>query len=119
MRSVVGNDHQGTLYPAAVAATERLLGIVVEKEGPPRLAAVWVLLDWWGTFQPEPAFEVFVAPDGATVELIPQLIDKVLAKKDALESIAASDPHSRKVICFLLRCADSGWVVPDLGEVLG
>jgi hypothetical protein len=112
-RSAVGNDHAGTLYPAAVAGTSRLLGIIEYRAGTPRRAALNILLDWWGTFQPEPGYETFEDGNGTTVELLPALMNEVAASKSLIESIPDSDPVARKSALKLLQCIEAGWVPFD------
>jgi hypothetical protein len=46
IRWAVGNDHGGSLYPAAVGAARRLLEIIATTPGRPRVIALDVLLDW-------------------------------------------------------------------------
>jgi hypothetical protein len=112
-RSAVGNDHAGTLYPAAVAATNRLLDIIEHRPGAPRRAALNVLLDWWGTFQPEPGYETFQDDHGAVVELLPALMKEVAAAKPLIESIPGSDPVASKPARVLVQCIGAGWVPFD------
>lgn len=112
-RSAVGNDHAGTLYPAAVAATIRLLDIIEHRPGPPRRAALGVLLDWWGTFRPEPGYESFQDRNGVTVELLPALIGEVAAAKPVIENIPGSDPGASGRALKLLECIEAGWVPFD------
>jgi hypothetical protein len=84
--------------------------IIESRPGAPRRAALWVLLDWWGTFQPEPGYEFFVAESGKTVELIPALIGEVVAAKPMISEIPAQDPVARKPALQLLKCIEAGWV---------
>jgi hypothetical protein len=53
LRDAVGNDHGGTLYPAAVAATSRLVEIIEDRPGAPRRAAL---------VGPSPAMRPFLTP---------------------------------------------------------
>jgi hypothetical protein len=113
-RRAVGNDHAGTLYPAAVAGADRLLDIIEHRAGAPRRAALNILLDWWGTFQPEPGYETFEDGNGVIVELLPALMNFVAAAKPAIESIPGTDPVARKPALKLLQCIEAGWVPFDL-----
>jgi|ERR1700722_7402382 hypothetical protein len=113
LRRAVGNDHAGTLYPAAVAATNRLLDIIEHRAGAPRRAALNILLDWWGTFQPEPGYGTFQERNGTNVELVPTVMEEVAAAKAVIERIPASDPIARKSALILLQCIETGWVPFD------
>jgi hypothetical protein len=110
LRYAVGNDHAGTLYPAAVAATKRLLDVIQNRPGAPRRAALIVLIDWWGTFRPEPGYETFPDSTGATVELLPAIVNEIVAAEPLLASIPGSDPIARKPALQLLQCIKEGWV---------
>jgi hypothetical protein len=113
VRRAVGNDHAGTLYPAAIAAASKLLEIVARNPGSPRQVALSILLDWWGMFRPEPGYEVFFDNDLKLVELIPAIIDSVNNARSIIASIATEDPPSSKAARNLLRCLDAGWTVID------
>jgi hypothetical protein len=109
IRAAVGNDHAGTLYPAAVAATSRLLEVIQAGPGRPREAALHVLLDWWGMFQPEPGYEKFTEPSGRTVELLPAVIKVGRTARALLTGIVADDPSARKLARELIKRIDAGW----------
>ncbi|MEV4890607.1 hypothetical protein AB0K48_14555 [Nonomuraea sp. NPDC055795] len=111
IRSVIGNDHAGTLYPAAVAGTDILLEIIAEHPGPPRQTALCVLLDWWGCFQPEPGFETFIDPEGETVDVIAAIVERVGRAAGTLRVIAKRDSHARGLILELLRAQSQGWTI--------
>ena len=113
VRKAVGNDHAGTLYPAAVLATSRLLNIIEHRTGAPRRAALNILLDWWGTFQPEPGYEEFQDLSGDNVELVPALMNEVIAAKATIQSIPDRDPIARNPALVLLQCIEAGWVPFD------
>jgi hypothetical protein len=109
VRSAVGNDHAGTLYPAAVAATEVLLGIIAERPDGPRRAALSVLLDWWGVFHPEPGFEAFTDTDGRTVHVVPAIVERIRQAAPVLEEVAAHDPGNRRLVRELTAALGRGW----------
>ncbi|MGV9382067.1 hypothetical protein ACWDRB_40085 [Nonomuraea sp. NPDC003707] len=111
VRSVVGNDHAGTLYPAAVAGTDVLLEIIVKHPGPPRQAALCVLLDWWGCFQPEPGFEAYTGQQGETIDVIAAIVERVGQATGALRMIAERDPNTRGLIRELIRAQSQGWTL--------
>jgi hypothetical protein len=113
VRWAVGNDHAGTLYPAAVVATSRLLDIIEQRAGAPRRAALQILLDWWGTFQPEPGFEEFHDLSGNDVKLVPALMKEIAAAKAMIQSIPDRDSIARKPALVLLQCIEAGWVPFD------
>ncbi|WP_155343170.1 hypothetical protein [Acrocarpospora pleiomorpha] len=107
----MGNDHAGTLYPAAVAGTDVLLHIIATCPGPPRNAALWVLLDWWGCFQPEPGFESYIDQDGHRVKVIPAIIERVEQAPDIMCVIGEHDTSARGLVRRLLRNLERGWVL--------
>ncbi|MET8864359.1 hypothetical protein ABZW11_15580 [Nonomuraea sp. NPDC004580] len=113
IRSTLGNDHAGTLYPAAVAGTDVLLKIVTEHPGVPRQAALWVLLDWWGCFLPEPGYEVYTGRDGNTIDVIAAIIERVRQTVETLEAIAEQDAGARGLVRKLLRAQGQGWALTD------
>ncbi|MCG5216925.1 hypothetical protein [Streptosporangium sp. KLBMP 9127] len=111
VRSAVGNDHAGTLYPAAVTGTDVLLGIISDRTGPPRDIALSILLDWWGCFQPEPGFESYMDPAGQTVDLIPAIVQRVEQAAETLQAIAEQDTNARGAVRELVRLMNQGWTV--------
>ncbi|MEW9554547.1 hypothetical protein [Nonomuraea sp. NPDC050783] len=113
IRSVVGNDHAGTLYPAAVAGTDVLLHVISTCPGAPRNTALCVLLDWWGCFQPEPGFEAYTDQDGHRVEVIPAIMQRVEQAADTMRTIAEHDTQARGLVRELLRSLDRGWTVEE------
>ncbi|MFI6906960.1 hypothetical protein ACIBKY_37270 [Nonomuraea sp. NPDC050394] len=115
IRSVIGNDHAGTLCPAAVAGTDVLLEIIAERPGPPRQIALCVLLDWWGCFQPEPGFETFIGPGGETVDVIAAIVERVGRAAGTLRVISERDSNARGLIRDLLRAQSQGWTIIEEG----
>ncbi|MFC5822192.1 hypothetical protein [Nonomuraea harbinensis] len=113
IRSAVGNDHAGTLYPAAVAGTDVLLEIITEHPGPPRQTALCVLLDWWGCFQPEPGFESYTDHEGETIDVITAIVERVGQAIGTLEVIAEQDSNARGLIGELIRAQNQGWKLID------
>ncbi|NUW32369.1 hypothetical protein HTZ77_13140 [Nonomuraea sp. SMC257] len=111
IRSAVGNDHAGTLCPAAVAGTDVLLGVIADHPGPPRQIALCVLLDWWGCFHPEPGFETYTGQEGETIDVITAIVERVGRATGALRAIAERDPHAGGLIRELIAAHGQGWTV--------
>lgn len=110
MRFAAGNDHGGTIYPAAVAATTAMLEITDRHPGPPRQAALDVLLDWW-VFDPEPGYDEYVDNNGNAVNMVQAIQNTVLAASPVLQRVAADprDPVAARGARDLLLCARHGW----------
>jgi hypothetical protein len=68
MLFAVGNNHAGTLYPAAAAAVHEVLRIAEERAGWVRSAALEILFELL-RFAPEPDFATFERRDGAVVDV--------------------------------------------------
>lgn len=113
IRSAVGNDHAGTLYPAAVAGTDVLLEVVTEHPGLPRQTALCVLLDWWGCFQPEPGYESFTDHEGETIDVITAIVARVEQAVGTLKTIAEQDSNARGLARELLRAQSQGWALTE------
>ncbi|MFI6389314.1 hypothetical protein [Nonomuraea sp. NPDC050540] len=113
IRSVIGNDHAGTLYPAVVAGTDVLLGIIAEHPGPARQTALCVMLDWWGCFQPEPGFETFIGAEGESVDVIAAIVERVGRAAGTLRVIAERDSNARSLIRELLKAQSQGWTIVE------
>jgi hypothetical protein len=96
-----------------VATVRRLFEVILACPGRPREAALQVLLDWWGTFQPEPGYERFTDADGLTMELLPAIMEAARRARAAILLIVAEDPDTRKLVRQLLKCIDAGWDVVD------
>lgn len=111
VRFAVGNDHRGTIYPAAVAMADVLLFIAKEYPGTPRHVALSVLDDWWGGYEPEDGFESFVDTDGARIAIIPAIVRQLTDATDLLNHIAAdvSDPVAAGLARNLLIAIPLGW----------
>jgi hypothetical protein len=109
MRSAAGNDHAGTIFPAAVQATEEMLRLI-ENPGDARAIAFGVLLDWWGGFEPEPGFERVDDGSGGTIGLTDAVAHRVTAATELLARVAAdeTDPSSAAAR-DLLRVVAAGW----------
>ena len=61
--NALGNNHAGTYYPVAIAVVPHL-GTQLELGEPwPEHAAVEVLLDLAGSFEPEPGYELLTVPN--------------------------------------------------------
>lgn len=66
--NALGNNHEGTYYPVAIAVVAHL-GTQLEWGGPwPEHAAVGVLLDLAGSFEPEPGYELLTVPNVSSIK---------------------------------------------------
>jgi hypothetical protein len=109
----VGNDHAGTLYPAAVAGTDVLLEIITEHPGLPRQTALCVLLDWWGCIQPEPGYESYTDHEGETIDVITAIVERVRQAVGTPQTIAEQDSNARGLARELLRAQGQGWTLTE------
>jgi hypothetical protein len=116
LRFAVSNDHCGSLYPAAVPAVTIFLQVIDTMPGSPREEALAALLDWWGTFGPEPGFETYRDPLGGQAELITDAIARrVRDAVPVLSRIAGEQSgRHRKAVMELFRCLDTGWIPQPL-----
>ena len=109
--AAVGNDHAGTLYPAAVPATGILIEVVRDMPGKPRSEVLGVLLDWWGCFAPEPGYAVYQGADGLPVDLLDaverQVRDATGVLRDVAEDWSDGSPAG-KLAKELLALMDAG-----------
>ena len=64
----IGNNHGGTLYPAAAAAAPEILKLAIDGTGWHRWGAFEVLVELT-VFDAEPGFEEFIAPGGGRINL--------------------------------------------------
>lgn len=111
LRQAVSNDHAGTLYPAAVPATTVFLKVIADQPGTPREEALNALLDWWGSFMPDPGFEVYDDPVDGPVNVCQGIVDKVRAAEDTLRRVAddpAGGGRHRPATKQLITHADKG-----------
>jgi len=111
VRFAVGNDHRGSIYPAALAMVDILLSIAREHPGEPRRVALSTLEDWWSGYEPEHGFESFADADGARIALIPAIVRKMTDAVPLLEQIAggASDSAAAALARDLLIVIPLGW----------
>ena len=120
VRVAVGNDHRGTVYPAAVAMTEQLLTIVKDYPGDPRQVALCVLDDWWSGYEPEQGFESYLTPNGTRVAVLPEIARQVTDATDLLTQIATQSPIPEEATLArnLLQVTPLGWghTVDEHGE---
>lgn len=86
--NAVGNNHAGTYYPVVLAIVNRL-GFHVEFGEPwAQYAAVQVLLDLAGSFEPEAGHDVFGMDGAKPASLRAQLQEHVQALATKLEFLA-------------------------------
>ncbi len=109
LRFAVSNDHAGSLDPAAVPAAGMLLQVLLDGPDEPRAYALSTLLDWWGTFRPEPGLEVYHDPASGRVEVTEGTMQQVRQAADALRQLAVGE--NRQAINEVLRLLGRGWVV--------
>lgn len=111
VRSAVGNDHRGTIYPAAVAMTEQLLIVARDYPGDPRCVALGVLDQWWSGFQPERGLERYTDANGARVAVIHEIARLLSEATHLLTRIAAdpTDPSGAALARNLLTVIPLGW----------
>jgi hypothetical protein len=115
LRFAVSNDHRGSLYPAAVPAVSLFLQVIDTMPGGPREEALGALLDWWGTFRPEPGFETYDDPAHGTAEITDGIMRQVREAVPVLRRVAEEQfKEHRRAVMNILRCLDAGWVPPDL-----
>jgi hypothetical protein len=111
LRYAVSNDHAGSLYPAAVPAAGVLVQVILERPGKPRAYALSALLDWWGTFGPEPGFEIYDDPVCGPAGITEGIMRQVRQAAAALRPLAVGE--DRRAINEVLRLLDRGWVVGE------
>jgi hypothetical protein len=95
--NALGNNHAGTYYPVAIAVVPHL-GTLLELGRPwPEYAAVEVLLDLAGSFEPEPGHELLTVPNAQDrLNVRRELLAQVRLLVPALRSLAKHDgPASR------------------------
>src|SRR5580698_6014032 len=99
LRFAVSNDHRGSLYPAAVPAAGVFPRVIGTMPGSPREEALSALLDWWGTFRPEPGFETYDDPVTGTAEITEGIMRQVRDAVPVLRRVAEeqSGRHRRDV----------------------
>lgn len=116
LRDSVSNDHAGTLYPAAVPATNVFLTVIADQPGAPREEALAALLDWWGCFVPDLGFETYEDPADGPINVCQGIVDRVQAAENALRRVA-DDPsnggHHRSATKQLIALANRGWTIND------
>jgi hypothetical protein len=111
VRFAVGNDHRGTVYPAAVAMTSQLLTIAADFPGDPRQVALCILDEWWSGYEPETGFESYPDADGTRVAVIPEMARRIAGATDLLTRIATRSPTLAEATLAsnLLRVIPRGW----------
>lgn len=114
LRHAVSNDHQGSLYPAAVPAAGVFVQVILDKPGEPRTYALNALLDWWGCFRPETGYETYHDPVYGHIEVTEGILRQVREAAPALTRLA-EDPAvaNRGRISELLLWLERGWVTAD------
>ena len=113
VRCAVGNEHRGTVYPAAVAMTEQLLLVAEHHPGRPRRVALAVLEDWWGGYEPEDGLHAYVDATGTRRGVLPEIARRITAASDLLTRL--TEPSA----AALLTVIPLGWghEVNDTGGV--
>jgi hypothetical protein len=116
LRFAVSNDHGGTLYPAVVPAVTIFIEVIDTMPGSAREEALTALLDWWGTFGPEPGFETYTGFQGGPAEMITDAIARRVRDAQSVLSRVAGEQSGRhrKPVMALFRCLDTGWTPQPL-----
>jgi hypothetical protein len=111
VRFAVGNEHRGTVYPAAVAMTEQLLAVAERYPGTARWVALSVLEAWWSGYGPETRLASYVDARGVRVAVLPEIERRIAAATGLLTMIAnsPSDPAAAAVARDLLTVIPLGW----------
>ncbi len=87
----IGNDHRGTLYPAAAAAMPFVVDIARRTDCVwASFAALNVLIDIVASFEPENGYDVFVRPDGTAVGLMDAVVEPVRRAEDHFRPLLAN-----------------------------
>jgi hypothetical protein len=114
LRFAVSNDHRGSLYPAAVPAAGIFLRVIGTMPGSPREEALSALLDWWGTFRPEPGFETYDDPVAGTAEITEGIMRQVRDAVPVLRRVAEEQSgRRRRDVTAISRLLDTGWIPQD------
>jgi hypothetical protein len=83
--------------------------------GGPRAEALRALLDWWGTFHPEPGFETYDDPVAGPAEITDAIARQVRAAVPVLRRVAEEQfKRHRRDVMDILRGLDTGWVPQEL-----
>lgn len=91
----LGNSHAGTYYPVVLPILN-FLGECLRTGNPwAQRTTLCLLDDLFASFQPEPGFETFTAPNGQTTEVAAEFRAKILSFQPILKRmLAAGDPNS-------------------------
>lgn len=99
----VGNNHAGTLYPAAVAAVDFIAEVALE--GPTsqaRQCAAEILIDM-NIFDAEPGFEVVAQPDAPQGNLTDLVRSKIHRSRNAFDRMAKLDSEPKPLRNSFIR----------------
>lgn len=117
----VGNNHRGTLYPAAAAAAPKVLEIALSGEGIVRTTALDVVMDLL-LFAAEPGFEKFKRVDGLNGDVKDEIKTSIRQEEERLVGLVLDKREQEKerliAISILELAADPSRVVPVARMVL-
>jgi hypothetical protein len=100
----VGNNHAGTIYPAALGAVPFILEIALRGSGWSKRSAIEVLIELV-SFEAEPGFES-VRSDGRTESLSVLVRAAVRAHRGAFEGLAKSGEPAQRSAQVLLEALE-------------
>jgi hypothetical protein len=109
MLSAIGNDHRGTLYPAAAASM--LIELALAEQRWTRWAATQVLIDMMTSFEPEPGFDIVRSADGTSVDVRHVVRSQISAAARDVRVLIAAEPESEvrsATVALLAVVADDG-----------
>ena len=108
----VGNNHRGTLYPAAAAAAPRVLEIALAGEGIVRTTALDVVMDLL-LFSAEPGFEIFEWLDGSSADVKDEIKKSIQEEEEKLFGILVDQREQEKDRLIALSILDLVAVDPS------
>lgn len=92
----IGNNHRGSLYPAAVAAASRVVELALNGAGWARHAAFEVMVELC-VFEAEAGFEQFTGADGALIETKEGVLRTLREAKPSLLAVLADEAEIETV----------------------
>jgi hypothetical protein len=100
----VGNNHAGTYYPVLLPVMPFLEEIVDKGDAPSQRVALDVLLDLFGSFQPEARYEQIDLPAGGKRSVEAILEERVHAFRPVLKRIVSEGGPNAPLAGSLLAC---------------
>jgi hypothetical protein len=108
----VGNNHAGTYYPVLLAVMPFLEEILDAGEVSSQRVALDVLIDLFGSFDPEPGYEEVDAPAGGKRSVEEAFAERMHALRPALERIAVDGGSNASLAEELSRLVSEDDVRP-------